>query len=364
MTEETGGADDLHLDDFAFDLPPDRIALAPHEPRDQARLLSITPTQLTDHHIGDLPGLLRPGDVLVVNDARVLPARLRTSIKGQKLELLPSFPSFRCKGRHHWYALASPVRRARPGRVIEFPATEHTEPIRADIIAHHGDGRIELATDAPDEAFLAMIQASGELPLPPYITKRRPLCDADRTNYQTIFATRSGAVAAPTAGLHFTPELLARLAGAAIGIVPITLYVGPGTFLPVRTRIADHVMLSEWGEISHDTAERLNGVRQQGGRIIAIGTTTCRLLESSSAEDGRILPWCGWVDIFIRPGHRFRAIDLLVTNFHLPRSTLFLLVSAFAGCQRMRSAYGYAIANRYRFYSYGDACLIEPSHRA
>ncbi|MFQ5347841.1 MAG: tRNA preQ1(34) S-adenosylmethionine ribosyltransferase-isomerase QueA [Rhodothalassiaceae bacterium] len=339
----------MEIADFDFDLPPQRIALRPVRPRDAARLLVVRPEGVEDRHVRDLPELLRPGDILVTNDTRVIPARLSGRRGAARVEVT----------LHHrvdertWRAFARPAKRCRIGDRIDFGGLE------AEVLARAG-GEVTLRFAADD--LDAALRTHGVMPLPPYIAARRAVDAADREDYQTVFAAREGAVAAPTAGLHFTPRLLDALAARGVGRAVLTLHVGAGTFLPVTAdRVEDHRMHAEWGEIGVKAAAALNAVRDAGGRIVAVGTTAARLLETAADDGGRIRPYRGETDIFIRPGHRFRAVDLLMTNFHLPRSTLFMLVAAFSGLGRMKAAYAHAIERGYRFYSYGDACLLYPA---
>lgn len=334
---------------FDFNLPKDRIALRPASPRDSARLLVVRPDGHEDKAIPDLPSCLLPGDCVVGNDTRVIPARL-FGLRGEaKVEVtLHKRLDDTC-----WIAFARPAKKCRPGDVINF------DGLKASVIARNG-GEVTLRFDSNDlDGALAV---HGVMPLPPYIAALRPVDGQDKDDYQTIFNRRPGAVAAPTAGLHFTDKVLQALEARGISSETLTLHVGAGTFLPVKAdNTDDHKMHSEWGEISEKTAERLNAVRASGGRIVAVGTTSLRLLESAADERGIIHPFSGDTDIFITPGYRFRAVDVLLTNFHLPKSTLFMLVSAFCGLERMQAAYAHAIENEYRFYSYGDASLLFPS---
>ena len=335
---------------FDFELPPERIAQTPAEPRDSARLLEVRPDALADRAILDLPDLLNPGDLLVFNDTRVIPARLN----GHRGEVAVEVLLHKAEADGTWLAFARPGKRLKPGQTIRF-----AEDFAAEILEKREGGELRLAfSGAPD--LLEALKRHGSMPLPPYIRggKAEP---ADAERYQTIYAREEGAVAAPTAGLHFTERLIAALEARGIGTEFVTLHVGAGTFLPVKVdNTADHRMHAEWGSIDADTAARITATKRQGGRVVAVGTTSLRLLESAAAEDGSVPAFAGDTSIFITPGYRFRAVDLLMTNFHLPRSTLFMLVSAFAGLERMQSAYKHAIEAGYRFYSYGDACLLHP----
>ncbi len=342
----------MEIADFDFELPPERIALRPVRPRDAARLLVVRREGLDDRRISDLPDLLAPGDILVSNDTRVIPARLLGRRGAARVEVT----LHRRVDARTWRAFARPAKRCRVGDRIDF------DGLGAEVLAREG-GEVTLRFATGDLA--AALEAHGVMPLPPYIAARRPVDAADRADYQTIFAAREGAVAAPTAGLHFTPDLLDALTARGVAQARLTLHVGAGTFLPVTAdRIEDHRMHAEWGEVGAETAAALNAARAAGGRIVAVGTTAARLLETAADARGRIRPFRGETDIFITPGHRFRGVDLLLTNFHLPRSTLFMLVSAFSGLGRMKAAYAHAIAAGYRFYSYGDACLLFPAEDA
>lgn len=346
----------MRVDLFDFALPDELIAQRPASPRDSARLLDVSPAGLGDHGVRDLPKLLRRGDLMVFNDTRVIPARIngvRTGGQGRQ-DVAVETLLVRDLGRGRWLCFARPAKRLRIADRISF-STE----LQARVATINTDGSIVLAFDRSGGEFLAALDKGGAVPLPPYI--RGGVADArDRADYQTLFARVDGSVAAPTAGLHFTPALMAALAEAGIGTANVTLHVGAGTFQPVRVEDTDrHTMHAEWGEVPQATAEAIERARRAGGRIVSIGTTALRLLESVAREhDGAITAWSGETDIFITPGFCFRAIDLLLTNFHLPRSTLFMLVSAFAGLERMKAAYAHAIAKRYRFYSYGDCCLL------
>ncbi len=343
----------MRLADFDFDLPQDRIAQHPARPRDSARLLHVARDGLDDRLVRDLPGLLRAGDVLVVNDTRVIPAQLTARRGAARIGVTLDQP--RPDGT--WHALARNARRLRAGDELTF---EGSEDLRATVQQRDADGGITLAFNRHDAAFAEALRRAGALALPPYIARPAGPLPEDQDDYQTVFAEREGAVAAPTAGLHFTPALLAALEDRGIRRVTVTLHVGAGTFLPVRTDdIARHQMHAERGEITPSAAAAINAARAAGGRVVAVGTTSLRLLETAAYEDSRIVPFAGDTALFIVPGYRLRAVDLLLTNFHLPRSTLFMLVCAFAGTARMHHAYTHAIKVGYRFYSYGDACLLE-----
>ncbi len=341
----------MRVDLFDFELPADRIALRPANPRDSARLLSVAGDVLSDHHMRDLPHLLRRGDLLVFNDTRVIPAQL----EGRRGDARIGATLHKREGPRDWRAFLRNARRVREGDRVDFGAG--VTAIAGDKAA---DGSMRLSFEG-DEPVELLLERAGRMPLPPYIAGRREADARDRDDYQTMFAREEGAVAAPTAALHFTPRLMADLAEAGIAHETLTLHVGAGTFLPVKAAdTQDHLMHAEWGRISAATAERLNAARAAGGRVIAVGTTSLRLLESAAGEDGRIRPFEGDTAIFITPGYRFRAIDGLITNFHLPRSTLFMLVSALMGIEPMQRAYAHAIAHGYRFYSYGDGSLLLP----
>ncbi|MBI1199509.1 MAG: tRNA preQ1(34) S-adenosylmethionine ribosyltransferase-isomerase QueA [Phenylobacterium sp.] len=354
----------MTLDDFDFHLPDDRIALRPAEPRDAARLLVVAPEgPLRDLTVRDLPGELRAGDVLVVNDTRVIPARLKgVRIRGESRVAVEATLHRQTAG-HVWTAFMRPGKRLAVGDRIAFGAAEDRACALASLDATVRDkgegGEVTLAFDLSGPDLMAAIAERGMMPLPPYIAAKRPEDARDRADYQTIYAAEDGSVAAPTAGLHFTPELMDRLAAMGVGVERVTLHVGAGTFLPVKVeRIAEHRMHAEWGEVAVGVAERLNAARAAGGRIVCVGTTSLRLLESAAGEDGLIRPFADETAIFITPGYRFRAVDGLMTNFHLPKSTLFMLVAAFSGLERMHAAYAHAVEAGYRFYSYGDAGLL------
>ena len=353
----------MRVDDFDFDLPEERIALRPAEPRDSARLLVVRPgPALEDRRVADLPELLRPGDVLVFNDTKVLPVQLAGTRARADSAIPVSATLLERIDEARWWAFAKPGRRLKQGDRIRFGHEGRIcllGTLEAEVEAKEEDGRVRLAFSLHGPYLDEAIRLLGDPPLPPYIAARRAADERDRVDYQTVYAAEEGAVAAPTAGLHFTPELLDRLATAGIRREFLTLHVGPGTFLPVKVEdTADHRMHAEHGVIGAAAAERLNMARAAGGRIVAVGTTSLRLLESAADPDGRIRAFSGATDIFITPGYSFRAVDLLMTNFHLPRSTLFMLVAAFSGLQTMRAAYAHAVAAGYRFYSYGDASLL------
>ncbi len=357
----------MRVSDFDFDLPPERIALRPARPRDAAYLLVITSQSLWDRHMRDLPSLLRAGDVLVFNDTKVIPAALSGRRVGRgEAEPQISVTLLTRLNPFSWRAFAKPGKRLRVGDRIRFGAEGRVcllGVLDATVAEKDEDGQVVLVFEFHGPVLDEAVASLGDMPLPPYIASKRPADDTDRTDYQTVYAKEEGAVAAPTAGLHFTANLLADLALHGVAREFVTLHVGAGTFLPVKSEdTEDHEMHPEWGEIDADVAGRLNTAREQGGRIVAVGTTSLRLLESA-ARRGRIEPFLGFTDIFITPGYEFKAADLLITNFHLPRSTLFMLVAAFAGLERMQRAYAHAIANDYRFYSYGDASLIFPQPR-
>jgi S-adenosylmethionine:tRNA ribosyltransferase-isomerase len=354
----------MRVDLFDFDLPEELIALRPARPRDSARLL-LAPREgpFEDRSVRDAPSLLRPGDLLVFNDTRVIPARLAGVRVREEAGVAVEATLLRRLSPSLWTALARPGKRLREGDRIRFGAPEERAclmgALDATVAAKGEDGEITLAFDLAGPALDSAIAAAGAMPLPPYIAGRRAPDEDDQRDYQTVYAARDGAVAAPTAGLHFTPELLARLDAAGVERTHVTLHVGAGTFLPVKAEdTADHVMHAEWREIPAATADAVNRAKAEGRRVIAIGTTALRSLESAADESGRVRAERGETSIFITPGYRFRVADGLWTNFHLPRSTLFMLVAAFAGLERIKAVYAHAIAQRYRFYSYGDASLL------
>ncbi|MET0247241.1 MAG: tRNA preQ1(34) S-adenosylmethionine ribosyltransferase-isomerase QueA [Sphingomonas sp.] len=341
----------MNIDLFDFDLPPERIALRPASPRDSARLLVLRGDETRDATVADLPGLLRAGDLLVFNDTRVIPAQL----EGRRGEAKIGATLHKREGPRRWRAFIRNAKRLRDGETIDFgQGVTATAGDRAE----DGSFALDFAGDEPVELLL---ERCGRMPLPPYIASKRPTDARDADDYQTMFADEPGAVAAPTAALHFTPGLIAALDAAGIGHATLTLHVGAGTFLPVKAEDTDaHRMHAEWGRIDAATADRLNAVRAGGGRVIAVGTTSLRLIESAAGDDDVIRPFEGDTSIFITPGYRFKGVDGLITNFHLPRSTLFMLVSALMGLERMQAAYAHAIADGYRFYSYGDGSLLLP----
>ncbi|WHO40344.1 tRNA preQ1(34) S-adenosylmethionine ribosyltransferase-isomerase QueA [Sphingobium sp. AP49] len=342
----------MRVDLFDFDLPAENIALRPASPRDSARLLLVPGEQaMEDRIVRDLPSLLRAGDVLVFNDTRVIPAQL----EGMRGDARIGATLHKRLGLRQWQAFLRNAKRVRDGDRIDFGAG-----VTAIAGPRDADGGVTLSFEG-DEPVEVLLERAGRMPLPPYIASKRPTDARDRSDYQTMFAREDGAVAAPTAALHFTPDLMVAIAAAGIGTETLTLHVGAGTFLPVKADDTDdHRMHAEWGRIDQETADRLNAVRRSGGRLIAVGTTSLRLLESATGEDGIIRPFADETRIFITPGYRFRAVDGLMTNFHLPKSTLFMLVSALMGTEKMQSVYSHAIEEGYRFYSYGDSSLLLP----
>jgi S-adenosylmethionine:tRNA ribosyltransferase-isomerase len=366
----------MRVDDFDFDLPAERIALRPARPRDAARMLVVRPKELSplaDAGVRDLPGLLRPGDALVFNDTRVIPAQLEgTRTRGEAVAGISTTLHLRA-GEDRWWAFVRPAKKLAVGDRVRFahdPARGQTGAcllgtLDATVAEKREGGEVLLAFDLSGPLLDEAIAATGHIPLPPYIAAKRGEDAQDRADYQTIFAEKDGAVAAPTAGLHFTPELLAALDARGIERHTVTLHVGAGTFLPVKADDTDdHRMHAEWGTVSAATVAALRAVRARGNRVVAVGTTSLRILESAAQGEEGLAPFAGETSIFITPGYRFRAIDALMTNFHLPRSTLFMLVSALAGLDTMRAAYAHAIASGYRFYSYGDASLLFPKDPA
>ncbi len=351
----------MKLSDFDFDLPDDLIATRPARPRTSSRLLVATPDQITDAQVSDLTQWLRPGDRLVLNDTKVIPGRLfgtRTRA-GQapgegvaKIEVTLLSPD----GAGQWHAMAKPLRKLREGDVITF-----SDKLHAEYLGRDGEQAL-LAFNLEGDAFDAALRVAGKMPLPPYIAAKRAADALDDEDYQTVFARYSGAVAAPTASLHFDEALLARIKAKGVDLTHVTLHVGAGTFLPVKVdNVTDHKMHAEWGQVSAEAAAQITATKQAGGRVIPVGTTALRLIESAATGPGQIAPWEGETDIFITPGFQFRIADALMTNFHLPKSTLMMLVSALMGSDRMRQIYDHAIAERYRFFSYGDSSLLLPS---
>ena len=356
----------MRVEDFDFNLPEERIALRPARPRDSARMLVVRSggdQELTDGIVRDLPTLLRPGDALVSNDTRVIPAQL----EGKRIGRGDAAPKIavtlhKRAGLDAWYGFARPAKKLAPGDRVAFAADCtfcYGGALMASVVEKGEGGEVLFRFDRSGEKLDIELSRVGAMPLPPYIASKRKIDGRDAHDYQTLFASRDGAVAAPTAGLHFTDDLIAALDERGISRHTVTLHVGAGTFLPVKVdKLEDHRMHAEWGEIGKETADALNAVKARGGRIVSVGTTSLRLLESAANADGTIRPFCDDTSIFISPGYRFRAVDVLMTNFHLPRSTLFMLVSAFCGLDVMRRAYDHAIAENYRFYSYGDASLL------
>jgi S-adenosylmethionine:tRNA ribosyltransferase-isomerase len=358
----------MKLSSFDFHLPEERIALRPVSPRHSARLLRVAPGgDLSDLSVSDLPGLLAPGDALVFNDTRVIAARLNGHrSRGEHVTAVEATLLKRLDG-HRWTALMKPGRRLAPGDRVRFGAGNanvcELEHLDATVEAKSAEGPVTLAFDLTGVDLDLAIAGIGHMPLPPYIAAKRTEDAQDQVDYQTVYARVQGSVAAPTAGLHFTPELLDAIAARGVSAHFVTLHVGAGTFLPVKTDdVSQHRMHPEWGEVDAATAAALNAVRAAGGRIICVGTTALRLIESATGEDGVVRPFADETAIFITPGYRFRAADGLMTNFHLPKSTLFMLVSAFAGPEVMKRAYAHAIESSYRFYSYGDASLLWRAH--
>lgn len=346
----------MHIDMFDFDLPRELIAERPMEPRSAARLLDLTGDGIAHRHVRDLPNCLRPGDIMVFNNTRVLPAQLRAQRGAAQIDLTLHQQQGPCQ----WLAFARPAKRLTIGDMLHFDGG-----VMAMVTDKHADGPVSLKFNLLPEDFGDFLRQIGRMPIPPYIKRQHDTGrnlggdEQDNHDYQTIFARHDGAVAAPTAGLHFTPDLLTALTARGIKHTTLTLHVGAGTFLPVKTDdVRDHIMHAEWGQIDPATAEILNQTRQSGGRIVAVGTTSLRLLESAAGDDGMIPPFADETRIYILPGYRFKAVDVLMTNFHLPKSTLFMLVSAFSGREKMMAAYQAAIAEQYRFFSYGDACLL------
>jgi S-adenosylmethionine:tRNA ribosyltransferase-isomerase len=357
----------VRTDLFDFELPEERIALYPAEPRDAARMLVVGPRagELRDCGVLDLPDLLLPGDALVFNDTRVIPAALEGLRLRDGVAAKVAFNLIKRVNGSRWRAFARPAKRLETGDRVRFGHANSAcllGSLEATVSGKLEAGEVELAFDLTGAELDRAIEAVGEMPLPPYIALKRPAGEADRTSYQTMFAAKDGAVAAPTAGLHFTERLIEKIDARGISRHVVTLHVGAGTFLPVKAEdTTDHKMHSEWGSIDAETAAALNEVRARGNRVVAVGTTPLRTLESAAAADGSLAGWSGETSIFITPGYRFKVIGALMTNFHLPRSTLFMLVSALSGLDTMQAAYAHAIRERYRFYSYGDASLLFPA---
>ena len=345
----------MKVDLFDFELPRERIAEHPANPRDAARMLDLSGNETHDRIVRELPEILRPGDLLISNDTRVIPARLF----GKRGEAKVEVTLHKQEGLGTWIAFAKPAKKLRIGETFKV-----NEEFEAEVLDKKDGGEVTLRFNKSGAELIAALEKYGVMPLPPYIRRDAGGDDQDKSDYQTIFAQKDGAVAAPTAGLHFTPDLLANLDARGIDRRTITLHVGAGTFLPVKVDdTEDHKMHAEWGSISKEIADLINETRANGGRVVAVGTTSLRLLESAAREDGVVEPFEAETDIFITPGYKFRAVDMLLTNFHLPRSTLFMLVSAFAGFDRMKAAYMHAIDNEYRFYSYGDCSLLECANK-
>ena len=356
----------MRVDQFDFDLPNERIALRPARPRDSARMLVVRPGEnpvLSDKGVRELPLMLEPGDALVFNDTKVIPAQLEgTRLRGEITAGISATLHMRT-GPDRWKAFVRPAKKLQVGDTVLFEG--FGTRLTAEVAEKGDSGEVQLVFDRSGPELDTAIASVGHIPLPPYIAQKRGEDDQDRKDYQTIFAERDGAVAAPTAGLHFTPELLQALSDRGIEQHRVTLHVGAGTFLPVKAEdTADHKMHAEWGEVSKETASALLAVKARGNKVVSVGTTSLRILESSAQAKGAIAAFAGETSIFITPGYRFKAIDALMTNFHLPRSTLFMLVSALSGLDTMRHAYEHAIAQEYRFYSYGDASLLFPQEGA
>ncbi len=361
----------MKTDLFDFELPPERIALRPVSPRDAARLLVVRPNgapELEDRTVRDLPDLLQPGDALVINDSKVIAARLtgRRIGRGTTEPEIHATLHKRVDGST-WRAFVMPAKKLEAGDTVRFGTEGRVcflGELDAQVSVKGEGGEVTLSFSFHGPVLDQAIAERGEMPLPPYIASRRPPDEQDKADYQTVFAQADGSVAAPTAGLHFTESLLGRLKERGIGLYRVTLHVGAGTFLPVKSEDTEgHKMHAEFGSVSAETAEALNAVRAKGGRIVGVGSTALRLLESAAEESGKLKEFAGETSIFITPGYKFRAVDLMLTNFHLPRSTLFMLVSAFSGLETMQRAYAHAIRSGYRFYSYGDACLLYPAAR-
>ena len=350
------------VSDFDFDLPEDRIALRPLEPREAAKLLRVPADgDLIDCHVGDVANLLRPGDLMVVNDTRVLPVQLHGIRRRDGSDVFVEATLIKMLDGSKWQAFLKPGRRVRPGDRLRFTSEDDASCVlQAEVTAKGEDGIYALTFDCTPQVMIERLHIVGAMPLPPYIRSKRKEDARDLTDYQTVFARQEGSVAAPTAGLHFTSQLLEKLQNRGIGVERVTLHVGAGTFLPMKVEdTKDHVMHAEFGVVTPESAARINAARASGGRIVAVGTTSLRLIESACDDDGHIHPFAAETAIFITPGVRVRSCDLLWTNFHLPKSTLFMLVCALGGIERMKAAYAHAIDSGYRFFSYGDACLID-----
>lgn len=341
----------MKVDLFDFELPASNIAQAPANPRDSARMLVVGDHALNDKTVMDLAQCLQPGDICVFNDTRVIPARLT----GKRGEAGMEVTLHKQDSPNTWRAFARPAKKLKIDDRIDF-----ADGFCATVMEKGLGGEVTLAFNLGGDALLAALDAQGSMPLPPYIKRAKGGQAEDQADYQTLFADRPGAVAAPTAGLHFTDRLVKSIEDRGVKTARVTLHVGAGTFLPIKVdNTVDHIMHAEWGEVSAETAKLINDARAAGGRVVSVGTTSLRLLESAAGDDGVLRPFMGDTAIFITPGYRFKIVDVLLSNFHLPRSTLFMLVSAFAGLKRMRGAYEHAIKSGYRFYSYGDACLLE-----
>jgi len=344
----------VHVDLFDFDLPQACIAQHPASPKDSARLLVVGEHALENKTVLDLSAHLNPGDIVVFNDTKVIPARLSGRRIEGDVEAGVELTLHKRETPNTWLAFARPAKKLKVGHTIHFESG-----LQAEVLDKHDGGEVLIAFNRAGDKLMAALEDIGAMPLPPYIKRAKGGDADDLDDYQTLFATHPGAVAAPTAGLHFTERMMASLEAKGVKTARVTLHVGAGTFLPVKVDdTRDHKMHAEWGEVSAATAQAINEARANGGRVVAIGTTSLRLLESAAADDGALQPFMDDTSIFITPGYRFKIVDVLMTNFHLPKSTLFMLVSAFAGLDRMKAAYQYAIENGYRFYSYGDACLL------
>lgn len=348
----------MRVDLFDFDLPEANIALRPADPRDSAKLL-VVDQGLCDRVVRELPDILKPGDVLVFNDTRVVPTQLEGVRVRDGATAHVSTTLHTRLSSDRWLCFAKGAKKLKPGDRIRFGVGKVCGSLDCRVMSKQDDGSVELQFELSGAAFDARLAQVGAMPLPPYIAGKRATDDKDRSDYQTTYASCDGAVAAPTAGLHFTPELMQALEQKGILLKYVTLHVGPGTFLPMKVDdTRDHVMHSEWGVVTREVADALNAARMAGGRLVCVGTTSLRLIESAADEEGNIQAWEGDTDIFITPGYRFKAVDILMTNFHLPKSTLFMLVSALCGMEAMQAAYAHAIENGYRFYSYGDSSLL------